>query len=115
MGYYTNFELTMYPQPAEDLEIAITRDIIALIDGVDPENVWQIDVEWFLCDALKWYDHESHMIEISKKYPDIVFVLHGEGEEHDDMWNEYYYAGEFERVDAQIIFPAPKNPKFQNL
>ena len=115
MGYYTSFDLTMHPQPAEDLEITITRDIIALIDRVSPDEVRETDVEWFLCDALKWYDHEEHMIEISKKYPDIIFLLHGEGEEHDDMWNEYYCAGECERVDAQIVFPAPQNPKFQNL
>lgn len=115
MGYYTSFDLTMHPQLAEDLEIAITRDIIALIDHISPEEVRETDVKWFLCDALKWYDHEKHMIEISKKYPDIVFVLHGEGEAHDDMWNEYYCAGGFERVNAEIVYPAPQNPRFQNL
>ena len=115
MGYYTNFELTMYPQPAEDLEITITRDIIALIDYTCLDEVRETDVQCFLCDVLKWYHHKEHMIEISKKYPDIIFVLHGEGEDNDDMWNEYYCAGEFERVDAEIVYPEPKNPKFQNL
>ena len=115
MGYYTNFELTMHPQPAEDLEVAIIRDILALKYEIDPAEVRLRDVEWFLSDSLKWYNHEEHMIEISKKYPNIVFVLHGEGEENGDIWNEYYCAGECERVDAQIIFPAPQNPKFQNL
>lgn len=115
MGYYTSFDLTMLPQPAKDLEIAITRDIIALIDHISPDEVQEDEMEWFLCDSLKWYDHEKHMVEISKKYPNIVFILHGEGEEPDDMWNEYYCAGVFERVDAEIIYPKPKNPKFQNL
>ena len=115
MGYYTSFDLTMHPHPAEDLENAITRDIIALIDRTTPDKVRDVDVEWFLCDAMKWYDHEEHMTEISKKYPDIVFMLHGIGEEHEDMWNEYYCAGEFERVDAEIVYPAPRNPKFKNL
>ena len=115
MGYYTSFDLTMTPHPEEEKEVAITRDIVALIDCISPEEVRESDIEWFLCDALKWYDYEDHMIEISKKYPDIVFVLHGEGEEHDDIWNEYYCNGECERVDAVITFPEPKNPKFKNL
>ena len=115
MGYYTNFDLTMHPAQTQEQEREIIRHIISLMDYVEPERVSEGEIEWFLADAMKWYDHEEHMVKISKRYPDVIFVLHGEGEEHGDLWNEYYSNGEYERVDAVITFPEPSNLKFKNL
>ena len=115
MGYYTNFELTMHPSQPQERETEIIRHIISLMDGIDLDKVQGSEIDWFLSDSLKWYDHEDHMIEISRRYPDVIFVLHGEGEEHDDIWNEYYSNGESERVDAIITMPRPKGEKFKDL
>ena len=115
MGYYTSFELTMHPSQPQERETEIIRNIISLMDCVDIDEIKESEVEWFLCDALKWYDHEDNMIEVSKRFPDVIFVLYGEGEENGDIWNEYYSNGECERVDAVITIPEPKNEKFKHL
>lgn len=44
-------------------------------------------------DQVKWYDHGSDLIEHSKKYPNLVFQLYGEGEESGDIWCDYYHNG----------------------
>ena len=112
MGYYTQFELDMMPWPCEDKEREIKANIIARIDNIDINEVDSRDMEWFLYNEMKWYSHQEDMLEVSKLFPDTIFVLHGEGEDHNDLWNEYYCDGEMERVEAEFIYPEPKSPKF---
>ena len=112
MGYYTNFDLTMIPEPDEEREAEIMKAIAAKIDNKDPNDISAYDAEWCLSDSLKWYDHDDDMIEVSKQFPDITFILYGEGEDNDDIWKAYYRNGEMEVVTARIIFDEPKNPIF---
>lgn len=44
-------------------------------------------------EPTKWYDHDQEMLLLSGKFPDVVFKLHGEGEEHGDFWDAYYKDG----------------------
>ena len=113
MGYYTKYEITMYPWQDEKNELEIMREIAAKIHNYSPEEISDSEAEWCLSDQMKWYEHEADMIAVSKMYPEITFVLEGEGEEHDDMWVKYFHNGDFEACYAEIIFPQPKNPKFQ--
>ena len=46
-------------------------------------------------DSCKWYGHEDDMRKLSKRFPDYLFVLEGEGEE----------AGKMQECRAEIIFP----------
>lgn len=46
-----------------------------------------------LGERCKWYDHDDHMRELSRQYPDVLFTLHGEGEAQDDLWRKYYKGG----------------------
>ena len=98
MGYYTNYELSMkvkgeYPEGADFGSI---REEIEEVSGYggclfEQEN--------------KWYDHDENMIQISSKYPTILFELSGIGEEHGDMWITYYKAGKSQKCQAEIVFP----------
>jgi hypothetical protein len=63
-------------------------------------------------DEMKWYHHEDDMIALSKEYPDIVFVLEGEGEEAPDFWRMWVCNGEWEKVYAELVYPMPKTAKF---
>ena len=63
-------------------------------------------------DEHKWYDHDKDMIKISAMFPDVVFCLHGEGEESDDLWNAYYSNGKSEICPARIIYDDPKTIKW---
>ena len=49
------------------------------------------------------------MMKFSKIFPNVVFKLHGDGEESDDKWNEYYHNGEVEECRVQITYPEPCN------
>lgn len=55
-------------------------------------------------DSCKWYEHDEHMRQLSKKYPSVVFILHGEGEEQGDDWFKYYKNGKMQECRAKIIF-----------
>jgi hypothetical protein len=67
-----------------------------------------------LCDSLKWYDHHDDMIALSKEFPDVMFMLKGEGEDRDDNWRLFVQNGEWEEVFATIVWNAPSYKKFQD-
>jgi len=55
-------------------------------------------------DSCKWYKHESDMASFSKKYPESLFVLKGEGEESEDIWIKYFLNGKMQTAEAKITF-----------
>jgi len=55
-------------------------------------------------ESIEWYDHESEMKAFSKRFPDVVFTLHGQGEESGDIWVKYFKNGKMQKVEAQIVF-----------
>ena len=57
------------------------------------------------CNHAKWYEHDENMVELSLKFPDIVFKLHGEGEETEDIWDCYYKNGKKALYEAEIVIP----------
>lgn len=59
-------------------------------------------------DMNKWYDHYDEMIILSKEFPSLYFELEGQGEDHDDLWKEYFHNGEGMHSDAQITFDTPE-------
>ena len=115
MGYYTYYDLEMHPAQEKDRENEIRRAILSKIYGCDPEGIAEDEIEFFLYDELKWYNHNYDMKEISLEYPDIIFVLSGEGEEVGDMWKAYFSNGESEKVGVEFTFSEPVNVKFRNL
>ena len=116
MGYYTKFELAAYDaktkQPInEDLEAEIARKIWVKLCGSD--NYMPRNFEDAVGgDAMKWYDHEEDMYDISLEYPDVIFVLDGEGEEFPDAWRCFTHNGVSETMYAEIHYPDPVNPVF---
>jgi ABC-type Fe3+-hydroxamate transport system substrate-binding protein len=55
-------------------------------------------------DSVKWYSHQEDMRSFSKKYPEVLFILSGEGEDPEDMWKEYHKNGLMQKVNAEITF-----------
>ena len=53
---------------------------------------------------IKWYECVGEMKELSSKYPDVLFVVNGEGEESGDIWREYHKNGKVQRCKAKISF-----------
>lgn len=56
--------------------------------------------------SVKWYHMEDDMKEYSKKYPDTVFEVHGEGEEHHDEWYHFFKNGrsKFEKTKIVVTY-----------
>lgn len=52
----------------------------------------------------KWYDYNKDMIQFSKKHPDVLFKLTGEGEDNEGIWHTYYKNGKYQECRAKIIF-----------
>lgn len=95
MGYCTNYTLTIEPRNyPEEVLFEQTSYYGALEDFINKE----------VC-GIKWFEHEDDLICISKKYPDLLFVLEGVGEEHPDIWKKYFKNGKSVRYSATISFP----------
>lgn len=78
--------------------------------GVFNESKYDSDFHTAYFDVYeecKWYDHTYDMTKFSKLFPNVTFKLHGDGEERDDMWNEYFHNGVTEECRAQIIYDTP--------
>lgn len=56
-------------------------------------------------DSIKWYDHKDNMCDYSKKHPNTLFKLIGEGEVNGDLWHEYYLNGKVQVCKAVITYP----------
>lgn len=75
-----------------------------LLEDINPESN-----DYELClksdEESQWYDHEEEMKESSEKFPDVLFKLHGEGEDNGDLWNKYFMNGKMQCCKAQITYP----------
>lgn len=89
MGYYTTYRLN---------EPEITPEI--------EETIYELNIDYPLIDedSCKWYDHEADMLELSRRFPEELFELHGEGEEPGDIWIKYFKNGKMQSCFAKIIF-----------
>lgn len=37
-----------------------------------------------------WYDFEKDFANFAKDFPDVLFIVHGDGEESDDIWEQRF-------------------------
>lgn len=91
MGYYTRYEIAMTPDLLEIRAEIEEDDDLSYAIGESSEE-------------CKWYDHESDMRDFSRKYPEVLFELTGEGEETGDMWRKYFKNGKMQSCPAKITY-----------
>ena len=113
MGYYTNFNLEI-DGPVDACDKAIADMESAALEAEVKGRPKYGSLEDNLCylyavyegnaDSSKWYDHEKDMREISKRHPDVLFTLSGEGEESGDIWKAYHKNGKAQECRAKITF-----------
>ena len=102
MGYYTNYKLTVL-QGEREIDSAILPSFDTRKMYFDSFSVQ--DLIENNADSCKWYEHDEEMIELSKEYPDYLFVLDGDGEETGDVWREFYKNGKTYEWKAVIKRP----------
>lgn len=92
MGYYTNYELSIkgdYPEEVLKEEIDYYGTLAEFMGGIED---------------VKWYSWQKDMAYISEKYPDVLFILKGEGEDYPDIWKAYFKNGKSVVYRAVISF-----------
>lgn len=108
MGYYTTYKMEVkYRDPLtgeisrcnKNVEKKIRKEEIPNYDNPYDE-IFENNMS-----AVKWYDHETDVRNLSAKYPDVLFVLEGEGEGSGDVWKKYFLNGKIQRAPGEITFP----------
>lgn len=113
MGYYTNFELTIHEGVADLLAVRDALDKVMDYDHSEsPFDIEDEDIHGggtigkiISGDSMKWYDHDTECAIMSQSFPNVVFKLHGDGEESGDMWDAYYKNGKCQICRAKFVYP----------
>lgn len=107
MGYYTDYSLEVSMYRNDGKYESVSEELADLIDaeiqkiGVLDEYSSSRDQWWA---NAKWYDCEDDMILLSKRFPNVLFYLHGAGEDQEDMWDEYFLNGRYQFCRAEIVY-----------
>jgi hypothetical protein len=127
MGYYTEYSLTVdYSQAKDEAEKKKQSEIEEIQQSnisdelknrliKDVEKTYQTSVitQNDVIDHLTynpfnnrctWYEHTEDMWRVSKKYPNAIFSLYGNGEENGDMWVKYFMNGKVQTERAVITY-----------
>lgn len=107
MGYYTNYSLETDSQE--------NKNIIEEFREIDGNAKYAIDANGDCQEWTKWYDHEEDLKNFSKNYPDVIFILSGEGEESGDIWKKYFKNGKMQVAQAKISFEEFNENKLKQL
>ena len=92
MGYYTYHTLEIIKGP--DTNINHAADI-----SEASENGATLFEE-----PSKWRERGEVMREYSKQYPTTLFMIHGEGEEAGDLWDEYWQNGRHQYCPGRVEY-----------
>lgn len=95
MGYYTYYTLKSEPN------ITNTKEFKNFF-----ERIFGYELDSALEEECTWYNHEEHMREVSKNFPEVLFMLTGEGEESTDMWRKYFFNSKMQYCEAIITYEA---------
>lgn len=110
MGYYTDYTLTasICTVGADSYTTATIPHITlaSLEDEIKKMRVFDSggDIECGYYTSAKWYSWQEDMCLLSKRFPELLFCLHGEGENGDDLWNAYFFEGKCQCCPAVITY-----------
>lgn len=102
MGYYTQYSIAI-KDDNQRLTEEETGKIFAEIEEMS------IPLGFLVRGGYdgKWHEHEEEMREVSNKFTDVLFHLHGEGEDETDVWDKYFKNGKQQTCRAKLIPPPP--------
>lgn len=108
MGYYTTFKMGV--ESSKNNDASSLNQFQYDVDSEYEFGSYELQLDWLIhgdCDSLKWYDYNLDMCELSKRYPNLLLWLTGEGEESGDIWKSWYRNGKSVQVRPQMDFPIP--------
>lgn len=115
MSYRTNFTLQAAEIDKHTFDV-IDEALITINADMEPTEPDPADTDfnWHGSD-LSWYDHEEDMVKLSQQFPDILFILSGNGENAEDLWKKYFFGGLVQRAPAQITYEELNKNKLRRL
>jgi hypothetical protein len=109
MGYYTNYTLKVTgfenAEAAEIFEFSLQKKTEYSgwdFDIVHTKNGYEVEAT---LNEAKWYDWQSDLEILSRKFPAVVITVGGVGEEPGDIWRARVQNGETKQAKATISFP----------
>lgn len=116
MGYYTDFHMDIRNKLGgligkdspeyNEISVAFNKIFLGRDYDAESDNDYLEDVldvaNW------KWYECDNDMAELSKQFPEYIFIVEGDGEEKEDWWIHWWENGYQSNSEAQII--APEGP-----
>lgn len=101
MGYYTDYEVTV-TGPSEALK--------EFEEAADAGETTLDDVEYsYMLKGMefnaKWYHYDRDMLSVSKRFPELLFVIEANGEESGDIWRAYFRNGKQKRIEPEMNWP----------
>lgn len=120
MGYYTLYSLQVHPYSVLQKKVLpgevsgeLCTEIEAEIDKMDV--LWVGNAGDGFYGEAKGYEYERDMCLLSLKIPDVLFVLHGDGEDPDDRWDAYFQGGKMQHCPAVITYDSFSPDRLQEL
>ena len=105
MGYYTYINMEINEAGPDIEQVAETvADVTKDTDVAFWKSALLGETE------VKWYERESDMRKVSRRHPEAVFTLRGEGEDPADQWVEYYQNGKLQAEERPEWTPPPYDP-----
>ncbi|ASR77580.1 hypothetical protein SEA_PARADIDDLES_99 [Streptomyces phage Paradiddles] len=107
MGYYTDFTLSAEGRGPIYDKMMKQKDKIVFSQG-DYDFILGEWLDRGYSQNLKWYDWEKDMKQLSREWPNVLFILEGDGEETGDLWKAWFRNGEMHKLEAKIVFETIK-------
>ena len=108
MGYYTYYTLDVCKYENNQIGLEPDRPVLdEVVKALKESGVvgYAFYEDLSPRDAVKWYEHDEDMLNVSEKFPELIFCLGGEGEESADMWQKFYHNGCMQECQAEVVFP----------
>lgn len=97
MGYYTYYTLEIVEDPDNQKD--------EFYEHFEEETMYSSkEFKDYGEMEATWQDWEEDMIELSKRFPKMLFKLEGDGEEQFDVWNCYFCNGKSHYREIQTYW-----------
>ena len=100
MGYYTEYALDLVLHNNLHSKEEIVSDLRKSNEyaegALNADGTMQCEHTWYKC--------EEDFSAFSKKYPDALFILFGEGQNYQDTWKCYFKNGKYKKIHGELDF-----------
>lgn len=110
MGYYTAYSIDIeHDEGAVNQIDEFYKELLEV--SKDSDGNFDVEYQELVREGVvygKLYDIEDYIDELAPKYPGLLILLEGNGEDHDDRWEHRWKGTESEVQKAEI-------PPFKNV